>query len=143
MTETIEEVKAAAIAFRAALERSHDLELPTLQAFPRGACGDTCELLGQYLCDLGLGAWTYVCGLSANSDRTHAWLERGGWILDITADQFDGVETPVVVVRDSAWHRGWTRVAGSHDAGLDWWDGPARDAAGRDYRRLRERTHLP
>lgn len=141
MSRSIEALKVATRDFRTALENSHDLELPTLQAFPRGACGDSCELLGQHLRDLGLGEWTYVCGLSPDHDRTHAWLERDGWIVDITADQFEGVHAPMIVLQDSVWHGEWSRVAGAHVAGLEWWDGPAHDAAERDYRRLHERAN--
>jgi hypothetical protein len=135
----IQEVTEAAAAFRAAIEQSDDLELPTLQEFPYGACGDTCELLGQRLRAMGLGEWTYVGGLSSDHSRTHAWLERDGWIVDITADQFEGIQDSVIVVRSSPWHDQWMRLAGSHIAGLEW-EGPAKAAAVRDYGRLQARV---
>lgn len=36
--------------------------------------------------------------------RSHAWLERDGVIVDITADQFDEGLPPVLVVEVSVWH---------------------------------------
>jgi hypothetical protein len=38
-------------------------------------------------------------------ERTHAWLEKDGVIVDITADQFDDAECPVMVTADDSWHR--------------------------------------
>jgi len=35
---------------------------------------------------------------------THAWIERDGVIVDITADQFDDVEQAVIVTADRTWH---------------------------------------
>ncbi len=80
-------VLVAASAFRAALERG-SLRLISLVEFPKGSCGDTCELLGQFLADSGLGDWLYCSGQQDEPFQTHAWLEQHGLILDITADQF-------------------------------------------------------
>ena len=51
----VEPIRAVATSFRVALELG-GLRLGRLAAFPRGSCGDACELLGQYLIDSGFGA---------------------------------------------------------------------------------------
>ena len=35
---------------------------------------------------------------------SHAWIQREGLIIDITADQFDDVTEPVIVSDSSPWH---------------------------------------
>ncbi len=59
--------------------------------FPRGCCGDTCYLLGQYLLANGISSW-YVCGNYYGKNdffQSHAWLRiEGNLIVDITGDQF-------------------------------------------------------
>ena len=39
--------------------------------FPRGCCGDTCDLLAEYLLTFGVET-VYVCG--SELDQSHAWL---------------------------------------------------------------------
>lgn len=72
--------------------------------FPLGACGDTTEMLGQYLDDRGFGVWMYIQGHRDTDGWTHAWLERDGVVIDITADQFEDVTEPVIVSATSTWH---------------------------------------
>lgn len=38
---------------------------------------------------------------------TRVWLERGGVIVDVTADQFRGIREKVIVTRKSKWHATW------------------------------------
>ena len=77
--------------------------------FPAGCCGDATDLLGLYLLKYhGLESY-YVCGhgLGDNSSQTHAWLVCQGYIIDITADQFndDGYELPSVIIdKQSPFH---------------------------------------
>lgn len=115
-------IYAAATRFRAALERG-GLQLVSLADFPRGSCGDTCELLGQFLMDSGFGEWLYCSGQRDEPFYTHAWLEREGWILDITADQFDEVHEPVLLTQDHSWHARYLPFAGHRIANLDWFLG--------------------
>ena len=75
-------------AASAAGEFNHDC---AFWGFPNGCCGDTCDLLGQYLISHGIktgytsGVWSgpnYKC-------YTHAWLvNKDGLVIDITGDQF-------------------------------------------------------
>lgn len=63
------------------------------------------ELLGQYFFDSGLGEWQYVSGVMALGDgiQSHAWVEQEGLIVDITADQFDGVAQATLATLCRAW----------------------------------------
>ena len=103
-------------------------ELPNgLRRFPQGACGDTSLLLGALLADRGVEGFEYICGDRGSHDdgtwTSHAWLHRNGLIIDITADQFEDGPGPVLVVRDSAWHRtfDWDRPS---VADFRLWSGP-------------------
>ncbi|ONN64870.1 hypothetical protein BTM36_19780 [Herbaspirillum sp. VT-16-41] len=98
-----------ASAVRQAIERCE----PTMRpwpSFPLGACGDTSLILGQVLEDESIPGFMYICGNKRKADghgATHAWLQNGPWIVDITADQFPDVDQPVIVTSDSAWHSKW------------------------------------
>lgn len=110
-----------ATRFRRAMEEV-DLEAMAIgfRMFPRGACSDTSLLLGTALQDHGLGRFQYVCASKSEggSFESHAWLRAGSLIVDITADQFDGMP-PVFVGQDTGWHEKW---------------GPVTDLGDGDYR---------
>lgn len=60
--------------------------------FPRGCCGDTSDLLAQFLLKNGIRTY-YVCGTCRNglfeNIQSHAWLLTDHHtIIDITGDQF-------------------------------------------------------
>lgn len=96
-------IKIIAGNFRSAILKCDKHTLPaTLQNFPKGSCGDASLLLGEYFFIQGLGRFTYKTGIWA--DRSHAWIERNGIIVDITADQFDTHPGPVIVTKDTSWH---------------------------------------
>jgi len=114
-------VRAVAHRFRAALEGG-GLSLPILVDFPKGACGAASQLLGQYLIDSGLGDWRYCLGFQCDSLASHAWLERDGLTLDITADQFPDVAERVLLTAKPTWHQAnFIRSGAGHVAGLDWY----------------------
>ncbi len=100
-----DEIRRLAREFRDAITRSPRDDLPTLCSFPRGSCGDASKLLGEYLHEQGQGVWDYVGGERDSNTHSHAWLEKDGLIVDITADQFDDIDEPVVVTRDRIWHQ--------------------------------------
>ena len=65
--------------------------------FPRACCGDTSDLLAQYLLDKGIKT-EYVCGTyrgkTDGNGQSHAWLMVDKCIIiDITGDQFSGRST--------------------------------------------------
>ena len=60
--------------------------------FPYGCCGDTSDLLAEYLLENGVKTF-YVCGTYIDEEfekmQSHAWLCTDGEIIvDITGDQF-------------------------------------------------------
>jgi hypothetical protein len=135
----IDAVRDAAARFRAALEQG-SLRLHGLQNFPRGSCGDASELLGQYLQDSGLGTWDYRLGFEPESMNSHAWVEQGQVLADITADQFPDVSDPVVVTADRSWHDArFPSSPSSKIASLDWFHENRADAAA-DYDTLKRRA---
>ena len=64
--------------------------------------------MGLYLTEKGFGEVLYVWGVRKPNawpnDETHAWLEIGNTIIDITSDQFADGLGPVVVTQDHSWH---------------------------------------
>ena len=77
-------------------------DLVQFPQFPRGACGDTCLLLARWLEQNGFGHWDIVSGW--RNGWSHAWLQRDGLIIDVTADQFPDGQSPVVITDDATWH---------------------------------------
>lgn len=70
--------------------------------FPKGACGDTSLMLGEFLFERGCGSFDYISGFCGSG--THAWIEKSDLILDITGDQFSDFGQRVYVSRDRTWH---------------------------------------
>ncbi len=99
----IETLQRIATNFRRALEDTDAIETFEGQTFPEGCCGDAALLLGTYLIDQGHGTFDYVLGY--RGDRSHAWIEHEGLIIDITADQFPDMNEATIISTDSAWHR--------------------------------------
>lgn len=131
----MDQLRTLATQFRVAITECPDLGLVSLERFPLGACGDTSVLLGQYLYDSGLGVWMYVSAWENGS--THAWIEKNGVRVDVTADQFDGVDQPVIIASGGGWHDRFTvDPAASHGALIDVREDYARGELRRAYRRL-------
>jgi hypothetical protein len=92
-----------ATLFRAAIMQSEPESLIiTLHRFPKGSCGDASLLLAKYLEENNCGQFEYICG--DRKDHSHAWLEKNGLIIDITADQFQDQDCPIFVSEDHSWH---------------------------------------
>lgn len=78
--------------------------------FPKGWCGCLSRVLGAELSrKYPAEDFYYVCGelYYSNGDWTsHAWVRYKDWILDITADQFPGINEPIVITHtsDSMFH---------------------------------------
>lgn len=117
-SDYLDRVVHAALKFRHALQEPEGLECPSLQRFPAGACGDTSDLLARFLLDEGLGEWDHVSGCDTTG-QTHAWIEREGWIVDITADQFGDVGEPVTVTTERQWHERFSEDRRRRSASLD------------------------
>ena len=87
---------------------------PMFKNFPRGSCGWASLLLGAALADRNIDGFLYVCGEREGKSRgcitSHAWLASEELILDITADQFADSAEPMVVARNSDWHKSFVIV---------------------------------
>jgi hypothetical protein len=100
----LEKTQSSVQRFRNFMEHCHEQLGPTFENFPRGCCGDVTELLAAYLKDEGLGEFAYVSGWSAEKNSSHAWLEKDGYIIDATADQFQDRANCSMVIEDRKWH---------------------------------------
>lgn len=75
--------------------------------FPRGACGPAAELMDRIVLDETGCKGVYVCGTGHPElcpRQSHAWLEVGGYIVDLTYDQFPGTGLEGWVFEHSHWH---------------------------------------
>lgn len=98
---TMDNIKQLALQFRKAIElalENGEFDGDKMyRRFPHACCGDTSDLLAQFLLDKGIKT-DYVCGTywgdSAENGQSHAWLIVDNHIIiDITGDQFKGVAT--------------------------------------------------
>ncbi len=100
---TMKHLIELATAFRKAIEACPRSRLPiTFSNFPRGSCGDVTLLLGAFLIEQGYEPFHYLLGEHGTS--SHAWLQRGKLVIDITADQFSDCDCSVIVSDSSEWH---------------------------------------
>ena len=94
----IEEIRYLSLRFRQGIETAHEEGLFRTQPFsdfPNACCGDSPDLLAQYLMDNSIDSTIrlkYVHGSYRYDDFenffSHAWLVVDGtYIVDITADQ--------------------------------------------------------
>jgi hypothetical protein len=103
-----EKIRELAERFREAIIRCNRAELPvSLTDFPIGSCADASMLLGTYFKDNGIEGFNLVKGKrgEGSSLETHYWLEKSNVLVDISADQFEDVNEPVVIDEpDSKWY---------------------------------------
>jgi hypothetical protein len=135
-------VRDVALTVRAAIESLPASTLPiTFSQFPRGSCSDTCLVLGTYLEDTcHLGAFECVSGERGspadNTWTSHAWLQQGDWLVDITADQFSDAPDRVVVTRSLGWHATFV-VTRRNPSNLKAWSGHSTHALRALYSRVK------
>ena len=72
--------------------------------FPKGACGPASELVCRYFREVLRLDAKYISA-DRSDECSHAWVSVSGFIVDITADQFD--QAPVIVAENSQWHEQW------------------------------------
>jgi hypothetical protein len=139
-----QKVTDLATQFRAALEgelaemRKQGIHY-IIDEFPRGACGEASQLLATYLRDNGCPGFQYFWGIRRG--KSHAWIERDGLIVDITADQFKDQPCSVIVTKDRKWHSKF-RDAREGTAYFDECDGYATPALRQLYDRVIRRIEL-
>ena len=83
-------------------ENHKDLSEIHFGNFPNGACGNTCSFLAQWLFFKGVSDVRYIYG--QRDGRSHAWLEVGDYIVDITSDQFSDGVGPVYINTSREFH---------------------------------------
>lgn len=78
------------------------------KTFPAGCCGAAAELVARYLREAGEPA-LYASGTRGNADdfNSHAWVEIGPVILDVTAGQFPEIRSRFIVTTSRTWHSQW------------------------------------
>lgn len=135
-------IEQLAHRLRFAIERVPRAELPLgMRVFPNGACGDASLLLGAYFVDSGVQGFGYVHGSRGVHDESrwtwHAWLERAGLVVDITADQFPDAPAAVIVSANSTWHDGFALEKTREPADFRQWQGGAISDLGHLYGLLR------
>ena len=79
--------------------------------FPRGACGNACDVLASWLRDLRVAQPTYVWG--TRDTTSHGWLETGGIVVDITSDQFRDGLGAIYVGRPTPFHSSFAPLTNS------------------------------
>jgi hypothetical protein len=96
-----EAILREATRVRRALEVLAKQDEGKLKDFPNQCCDIATHVLGLRLYDLGLRGFAEHLAY-VEEDRLHRWLDVGGLVVDITADQFG--EPAVIVSADSQWH---------------------------------------
>jgi len=112
-------IRELAERFRKAILKCDRNELPlSLADFPTGSCADASILLGTYLKDNGIDGFVLIKGRRGEDSllETHYWLEKGNMLVDITADQFEGVNDHIIITRtDSTWYSVFEKLV-KHEA---------------------------
>lgn len=98
----IEAEKARAIFEQHSIDISHTF----FGGFPRGACGNASDFLAYWLKKQGVTGVEYVNGY--RGEQSHGWLEHDGYIIDITADQFDEISERVYFSQNRNFHNSFT-----------------------------------
>ncbi len=82
-----------------------------LDDFPHHCCKPGSQLLARYLVTVArvplvqfVSARRHGAPYCEAGWQAHVWLEAGGLIIDITADQYDEMSPAVVVAPSSEWH---------------------------------------
>jgi hypothetical protein len=113
MRVQVAELTEQAQLIRDAIERA-DLSgfFSQMTRFPHGCCKLSSLVLILHLNALGIEPLELVANASRRSRdnppcQSHAWVEHGDIIVDITADQFADSPGSVLVTRDHTWHGGF------------------------------------
>jgi hypothetical protein len=108
--------------FRRVMEQSTtaDFDGTSLSAsqFPIECCDDASMILAAYLTDNGFSGAELVIGSSPDIN-SHAWLLLDGYIIDITADQFNerGYSNPVAIIsNNSVFHSSFDNTESNGEA---------------------------
>jgi hypothetical protein len=100
---TEQQIREHAERFRRCLEELQPQLGVSFERFPYRSCGDSSNLLGEWLTEQGVSGLEYVCG-EFDHEKSHAWLELDGLIIDITPDLFEAGPGPVYVGESQSFH---------------------------------------
>lgn len=141
-----------AMQFRAAIEaamKDGSINLVSFRRFPRGSCGDACDLLACYLAENGVRT-TEVVGTYRQGTleewQSHAWLvDDAGFVVDITGDQFKndpiflGYDVGAYCGPTDAFHRLFEIDKHFEDVGdFDQYEEPAKSSLTEAYETIRQ-----
>jgi hypothetical protein len=82
--------------------RGSEIDSVCFGNFPRGACGNSSDIIGKWLSQKGVSGLKYAWG--TRGQASHGWLEYKGYILDITSDQFADGCGSVFIWQNSKFH---------------------------------------
>lgn len=127
------ELAVIALDFRRAIEKSKlHRHSAVMGRFPLGCCKHTSQLLAKYLVtELHTPLVTFVYGErggTGNGDpwQSHVWLSVAEHTVDLTADQYHEIDSPVVVSVGGGWHSTWQRqrrLTYGEMMTFDFWEG--------------------
>ena len=110
----LENLEKIATACRVALVSLASKKGSKFHGFPEGTCGSASEVIGRILKEEFQIEGTYICADSHPQydwDRSHAWVEVGDFIIDITHDQFEGTGlSGWVFERGMGWHAQFSEI---------------------------------
>jgi len=112
---TTQDLALVALEFRRAIERSNlRRHERVMSRFPVGCCKQSSQLLARFLVtELQVPLVTFVHaergGTTGSFWQSHVWLSVDQHYIDITADQYTEIDSPVVVSVDGGWHMSWDR----------------------------------
>jgi hypothetical protein len=111
--QDLERASQLAAALQSAILAIEPAHRPSsFESFPRFSCGDASLLLHSLLKDADIAGSRIAeasRGIVAdNTETSHAWVELGDIVLDITTGQFKDGGGPIYVGPASSFHRSFT-----------------------------------
>lgn len=124
------ELHQKASAFRGELDQYYDRNPgvnhstnfmdPARGRFPLDHCKAAAIMFGEYLINhVGVDSDLVSYAWGERDNESHGWLIYDGWIVDLTADQFNDEKRSVIVApaEDSEWHQSFGKPS-VHPFGL-------------------------
>lgn len=106
----MQQLRQLATTFRGAIEESKD-EFPDslkrkFESFPKDVCFHASALLAEYFLEKGVPDVYFVVNgrLDGDPEKSHAWIEIGTVIVDITASQFPDIFENVMIKENRTFH---------------------------------------
>jgi len=96
--ENKENINKDAINLRAAfLHYKDELNLPYLHSFPQNSCQIASYLFAKIMHDKYPASNIRIIeGTDYKNAESHCWVLVDGYVYDLTSDQFDGIDAPLI-----------------------------------------------